>query len=220
MTNDLPIEQFLINCASQIAQTFGIYCETAVYRIEGDRNHILAIYNRRITNRDIGDSYEALLDTEDQELRERMKEDFRKRVNTSNVYLYRMDGKLLKVTTMHYPFAPAQYALSIAFDDTVLSLAESALRTLNQPNLYQVKNADPEDRKLEEVFETCHTVVGIPIYMMGKKERLEMVRLLKDRNAFSFQKSIPYVASRLHVSRYSIYNYLKELEEDNNQKKG
>lgn len=212
MENQISIEPFLFQTAEQISQTFGVYCETAVYRIENGTNRILHICNRKVSRRNIGDTYEKLLETDDKDLADKVIQDFYEGVSTSNVYLYRTDAKLLKLTTIHYRQQNQAYAISIAFDDTVLSMAESALHSLNQPNLHQGKENNSEDKKLEEIFESCHMVVGTPIYMMGKTERIQMVRLLKDANAFSFQRSIPYVASRLRVSRYSIYNYLKELE--------
>ena len=35
--------------------------------------------------------------------------------------------------------------------------------------------------------------------------------MLEQRNAFSYRKSVPYVAKRLGVSRYTVYKYLSEL---------
>ena len=36
---------------------------------------------------------------------------------------------------------------------------------------------------------------------------------LRERNAFSYRKSVPYVAGRLGVSRYTVYKYLEEVGE-------
>ena len=38
--------------------------------------------------------------------------------------------------------------------------------------------------------------------------------LLDQKNVFSFRKSVPFVASRLKVSRYTIYKYLGELADE------
>ena len=48
---------------------------------------------------------------------------------------------------------------------------------------------------------------------MKKNDRLQLIALLIQRNAFSFQKSITYVAEQLNVSRYTIYKYCHEVEE-------
>jgi predicted transcriptional regulator YheO len=35
--------------------------------------------------------------------------------------------------------------------------------------------------------------------------------LLDQKNAFSYRKSVPFVAKHLNVSRYTVYKYLSEL---------
>ena len=48
---------------------------------------------------------------------------------------------------------------------------------------------------------------------MKKQDRKMMVQLLKERNFFNLQKSVPYVAERLDVSKYTIYKYINEIEQ-------
>ena len=43
--------------------------------------------------------------------------------------------------------------------------------------------------------------------------RDSIIAMLEQRNAFSFRKSVPYVAKHLGVSRYTVYKYLSELAE-------
>ena len=40
---------------------------------------------------------------------------------------------------------------------------------------------------------------------------MKIIALLDQKNAFSFRKSVPFVAKRLQVSRYTVYKYLGEL---------
>ena len=42
------------------------------------------------------------------------------------------------------------------------------------------------------------------------------ITLLDQKNFFSYRKSVPFVAKRLGVSRYTIYKYLGELNEQEN----
>ena len=46
---------------------------------------------------------------------------------------------------------------------------------------------------------------------MGKYDRMRSIQLLYERNVFQMQKAVPYVAERLNISRFTVYNYLKEL---------
>ena len=46
---------------------------------------------------------------------------------------------------------------------------------------------------------------------------MRLVTMLEQRNAFSYRKSVPYVAKHLGVSRYTIYKYLGEITETNRE---
>ena len=54
---------------------------------------------------------------------------------------------------------------------------------------------------------------GVPPEEMKKEDRLVLIRLLKAHHAFDYQKAVPFISERLGVSRYTVYNYLKEVEE-------
>ena len=72
---------------------------------------------------------------------------------------------------------------------------------------------DSGNNQLEEIFKDCLSIVGKTPQAMKKNDRLQLIALLIQRNAFSFQKSITYVAEQLNVSRYTIYKYCHEVEE-------
>ena len=57
----------------------------------------------------------------------------------------------------------------------------------------------------------CIGNVGVPVEKMGKYDRMRIIQMLCDRNVFQMQKAVPYVAERLKISRFTVYNYLKEL---------
>ena len=46
---------------------------------------------------------------------------------------------------------------------------------------------------------------------LNKQDRLHLIALLDQHNAFSYRKSVPFVAKHLNVSRYTVYKYLSEL---------
>ena len=53
--------------------------------------------------------------------------------------------------------------------------------------------------------------MGKPVAALNKRDRMKIIALLDQKNAFSFRKSVPFVAKRLQVSRYTVYKYLGEL---------
>ena len=68
---------------------------------------------------------------------------------------------------------------------------------------------------LENIFQSCLAMFNKPVEQMKKKERMAVVQLLKERNFFSLQKSVPYASKQLQVSKYTIYKYLNEIETPN-----
>ena len=76
---------------------------------------------------------------------------------------------------------------------------------------------DQDSRQLADLFERCLAATGKTVEAMSKDDRLKMIALLEQHNAFSFRKSVPYVAKHLGVSRYTIYKYLGEVSEQNSE---
>ena len=58
----------------------------------------------------------------------------------------------------------------------------------------------------------CISSVGTPVEKMGKYDRMRIIQMLYARNVFQMQKAVPYIAERLKISRFTVYNYLKELK--------
>lgn len=53
--------------------------------------------------------------------------------------------------------------------------------------------------------------VGVPVELMRKEHRAQVVKNLDASGFFLVQSSVGYVAKALGVSRFSVYNYLREL---------
>lgn len=56
---------------------------------------------------------------------------------------------------------------------------------------------------------------GVDVDLMRKSHRVDVVRRLDSRGYFALRGSVELVAERLHVSRYTVYNYLDDLKGDN-----
>lgn len=52
---------------------------------------------------------------------------------------------------------------------------------------------------------------SIPVDLMRKEHRIDVVRRLDERGYFTLRGSVDLVADELKVSRYTVYNYLDEL---------
>lgn len=55
---------------------------------------------------------------------------------------------------------------------------------------------------------------GVPVDLMQKRHKLMVVRDLRTRGFFTLRESVETAAKALGVSRFTVYNYLNEIEED------
>ena len=69
----------------------------------------------------------------------------------------------------------------------------------------------PRDAGISDLFDGALLRVGKPAREMNKADRLRVIEYLKNMDAFSYRRAVPYVASHLGVSRYTIYKYLDEV---------
>ena len=197
--------QFLKRLAEGISKTFGSSCETVIHDMKNKEQSILYIYNNEVTKRNPGDRLNILGTPQDVN-------DFYNGVDLINCQGKTNEGNLIKSSTFHLKGKEYHYALGINFDYTHLSLAESALRELTKvgESLETMMKESGED-KIQTIFNDCLQKVGKPVALMNKKDRLKLISLLQEQSAFSFQKSIIFISEKLNVSRFTIYNYLKEI---------
>lgn len=199
---------FLDRMARGIAVMFGEQCETIVHEMDGQKVKNLAIYNGHISGRTTGSTLsiygrDTMMDEEDP------------KVNLDLDYVNQMvitpSGKTMKSSTFHFRGEDYHFALGINYDISVMSqmsrIMDGLLRTdaTLQTSLFGTGNS------MEEVFESCSEMVKRPFSQMQKADRLTLVSILKEKGFFQMQRSVPYAAERLGVTKYTIYNYLNEL---------
>lgn len=63
----------------------------------------------------------------------------------------------------------------------------------------------------EAVVQQAVDQLGIPIHLMQKAHKLEVVRAADQSGLFMIRSAVDSIAATLGVSRYTIYNYLNEL---------
>ena len=197
--------EFLDRTARGIAEMFGPACETLVQDM-GDVNHpILSIYNGQVSGREVG-STQDILGSDKVLDAATLSNDF------VNLYATTPSGSQVKSSTFHLRGDGFDLALGIDFDFTSLAYANRTLMGLMSADAdLQSALWSGGAGQLYQIFEECLTTLGKPAEGLGKKDRMKLVALMDQKNAFSFRKSVPFVASRLKVSRYTVYKYLDEL---------
>ena len=199
--------EFLDRTAKGIAETFGSSCETLVHDMSISTHPILAIYNGHVSGRTVGSTMD-ILGNDTQLNEDGLKTDF------VNLYATTPTGQQIKSSTFHMIGEDYNLALGINFDYSSLIYANRILVDLMSADA-DLKSAmwHSGDNRLGEIFDECLTAVGKPISALNKADRLKIIALLNQRDAFSFRKSVPFISQRLGVSRYTIYKYLSELAE-------
>jgi predicted transcriptional regulator YheO len=199
---------FLNRLSEGLSKTFGRSCETVIHDMNNKKNSIISINNGHVTGRSIGDGLD-LLGTHKEV------NDFLDGIDLVNCAGRTSTGSLIKSSTFHMFGDDYHFAFGINFDYTYLSLAETTIKELTGVGeSLEETMMDLGENKLKTIFNDCLKTVGKPVPMMSKSDRLRIIRLLRDKNAFSFQKSIPMISEELMISRYTLYNYLKEISRE------
>ena len=208
MTREEAFE-FLDRTARGSAEMFGSSCETLVHDMAVPTHPILSIYNGHVSGRTVGSTMDILgagraLDQEalvsDQ----------------VNLFATTPSGQQIKSSTFHLIGEDYNLALGINFDFTSLIFANRILVDLMsaQADLQSALWQGGDSRRLSDIFDECLSSVGKPVSALTKNDRMKIVALLEQKNAFSFKKAVPFVANHLQVSRYTVYKYLSQLSQE------
>ena len=138
-----------------------------------------------------------------------------------NLYATTPSGQQVKSSTFHLIGEDYNLALGINFDYSSLVYANRILVDLMsaQADLQSALWRGGESG-LGDILDECLAAVGKPVSALNKKDRMKIIALLDQKNAFSYRKSVPFVAKRLQVSRYTVYKYLGELTGEGGEEGG
>lgn len=196
--------------AQGIASEFGSDCEIAIHdlKTKEPEHSIVHILNGHVTGRSAGDglsdaAFDAVQTSEkDSE------------TTLHNTCLTKTpEGKILKCSTsciyddnndLHYVFA-------ISYDITRLTIIENALHALVTPEPKETKTIKTSCRVhdlLEHLIEEAVELVGKPVALMTKEDKITAIRFLNDSGAFLITKSGDKVAKYFHISKYTLYSYI------------
>lgn len=204
--------KFLTQLAKGIARQFGPNCEVVVHDLGTNEpeQSIVAIENGHITGRRLGDGpshvvWEALK-TDPKKLEDRL------------AYLTRTeDGKILKSSTIFIRDDEGKVSgiFAINYDITMMKTMEEQLRlftatdhTGEEPQTI-VHNVND---LLEELIEQSAKLVGKPVAMMNKEDKVKAIGFLNDSGAFLITKSGQRVCNFFGISKYTLYSYLDEAK--------
>ncbi|MDR1264378.1 MAG: PAS domain-containing protein [Propionibacteriaceae bacterium] len=70
------------------------------------------------------------------------------------------------------------------------------------------------DALAHQVLRQAVEAAAVPVELMRKRHKLAVVRDLKERGFFTLRESVETAAQALGVTRFTVYNYLNQLETD------
>jgi predicted transcriptional regulator YheO len=208
--HDRQILRSLTTAATGIARQFGEYCEVVVHSLEDYEQSILSIENGEVTGRKVGGPMTDFALSVLENFGRTSQEVYGPYYTTTD------SGKTLKSTTTivkNTAGKPIGF-LCINFDISApfASLMESLLRDAGSDRTvsehFPLTAKDLVDTSFREVVETVHRTTGVSPTQKNKIIVEELYR----RGIFHIKNGIDIVADRLGVSRYTIYNYIREVK--------
>lgn len=131
------------------------------------------------------------------------------------------DGKILKSSTLYFWGEDGQvdYILSINTDVTVLMAAENAIHSLIAPEKEQRPAPDRPatnvNELLDHLLEESVRLVGKPVPLMTKEDKVKAIRFLNNSGALLITKSGNKISQYFGISKYTLYSYIEEGSEQN-----
>ena len=196
----------LCQIAHMISETFGPNCETVIHDCEDYGNFIAAIYNGHVSGRKKGDCVYVT----GEPVHEQGFQNIDPGTDYMNCQVVTPGGKTIKSSTIYFKGDTYHYGLGINLDvSQYLGMREVLDRMISTST--KLEEELHSRQSLNQIINECISVIGLPVEKLGKYDRMRIVELLHERNVFRMQQAVPYVAERLGVSRFTVYNYLREL---------
>ena len=200
---------FYKRLAHALALQFGSGCEVVVHDLEAaDPSHsIVAIENGHVTGRKLGDgpSHVVLeaLHAGEERLEDRL------------AYLTKTaDGKILKSSTVFIRDEGGRTVgiFAVNYDITILRAMGDTIAEVVGTEPSAPREPEPIVRSvadlLDDLIEQSVQLVGTPVALMTKEEKVRAIRYLNDTGAFLITKSGPKVCKYFGISKYTLYSYI------------
>lgn len=208
--------ELLIQIAQGVAAHFGNNCEVVIHdlRKKDIESSIVYIENGQVSNRKPGDGpSEIVLETLKKNpdlLKDRLS------------YLTRTDdGRILKSSTMYIRGNDnsVDYILALNYDITGLLTVDNALKSLLSTSQTSEENRQPKkithnvNDLLDTLIEQSVALVGKPVALMSKDDKVAAIQYLNDAGAFLITKSGDKVSNYFGISKFTLYSYMDANKE-------
>ena len=210
---DGTILEFLLQLTEGLGQQFGPNCEVVVHDLASndEDSTIVAIKNGHVTGRNLGDG-------PSQVVLEALKGKNRDIPNHLAYLTKTKDGKILKSSTIYIrdDDGKAIGIFSINHDITLMLATEDMLRQFTATEVASTELAPISHNVadiLDQLIDQSVALVGKPVALMNKDDKIKAIRFLNETGAFLITKSGDKVCKFFGISKYTLYNYIEESKE-------
>lgn len=205
-----------------LGKHFGANCELVVHDYKNDfEKTIVGIVNGEVTGRQLGDCATSI----------GLKIYNGETINDGHydgVFNYLSQtktGRLLRSSTIYLRNQAGEIIGSICINNDITELSQAMNAISNTMNISEAKrqeDAGEKERvfvgKIDDLLKSLMTdsinKIGVPVAQMTKRQKMEGIRILRDQGVFKVQKAADLAAQYYGVSKFTIYNYLNEIESE------
>lgn len=195
--------------AKGVAAQFGSNCEVVVHEVSerSTMQSIVAIENGHVSGRKLGDGPSQVV----------LKQLGKDGTDTDDHLCYLMrtpDGKLIKSSSVYIRDEENRVTaiFCINFDISTLVLAEQTLGALISTT--EIEEETPAricrnvNDLLDDLIDQSVRLIGKPVTLMTKEDKIRAIRFLNDHGALLVTKSGDKIAKHFGISKYTLYSYL------------
>ena len=199
--------------AKGIAATFGSNCEVVIHDVsgKGSDNTIVAIENGHVTGRKVGDGASQVA------LEQRIHADMQP-IDRLCYLTKTPDGKILKSSTIYIRGKNGKVGaiMGINYDISALLMVEGAVHELiaarDDTGTGEPQKIVNVNDLLDELITQSVQLVGKPVALMNKEDKMKAIGFLSQSGAFLVTKSGDKIAKYFGISKYTLYSYIDKQE--------
>lgn len=206
--------ELLKQVAEGLAAQFGSSCEVIIHDVSAHHpeHSIVFIKNGHVTGRKLGDGASTVV-------LEQLKEADAQPEDHLGYLTRTPDGKILKSSTMYIRNSRGRVTaiLSINYDISSLLMVESAVHDLISTE--EPQQSEPEkivniNDLLDDLIAQSVALVGKPVALMNKEDKVKAIQFLNQNGAFLVTKSGDKVAKHFGISKYTLYSYIDTKQQE------
>ena len=189
--------------AAGVAAQFGSNCEVVIHDVSGNRpdHTIVHIENGHVSGRKVGDgASQVVLDQlarQDEQPKDHRTPDG-KILKSSSLYIRNSRGGVVAIFSINYDVSGL-----MMIQNTIGELLSTRDKEQTEPERIINVNA-----VLDELIDQSVAMVGKPVALMNKEDKVRAIQFLNQSGAFLVTKSGDKVAKYFGISKYTLYSYI------------